>query len=170
MTAPAKPIPRAIAARLSYDSATGAFMWRDGKCAGREAGSVAKDGYRHIAFNEDGKFRSVLAHRMAWFIHYGEEPPPQVDHINRNRADNRIENLRAASAADNARNRGPIRNAKYKGVCFDPSGRGASKPWRAYLHVKRRRVEVGRYATAELALEAYKVAAKKFHGEFASWQ
>lgn len=170
MTAKAKTIPDHVLSRLTYNAETGEIVWNCGsKNAGRVAGSIAKDGYRHIGFTDGGKFRSVLAHRVAWMLHFREQPPEQIDHINRQRSDNRIANLRPATPAENARHRGPIRNAKYKGVAFDPSSR-TKKPWRAYIHLRKRRIYIGRYETAELALEAYKVAARKFHGEFASWE
>lgn len=169
MSAVAKPLPASLLDRLVYCGETGDIRWALGKCAGRLAGSLAKDGYRHIGFSDGGKFRSVLAHRVAWALYYSEEPPAQVDHVNRDRADNRIENLRAATPCDNARNRGPIRRAKYKGVTYDPSAR-TKKPWRAYLHVNKRRIDLGRYATIEAALEAYKAGACEHHGEFAAWE
>lgn len=173
MSAPAKPMLDVLRDLLSYDAETGVLRWRTSsangaRTAGAIAGTVTPRGYRSVQFHHEGKFRAALAHRIAWFLHYGEQPPEQIDHINRNRDDNRIANLRAATAADNARHRGPIRGAEYKGVTYDASSR-TKKPWRAYIHVQKRRIEIGRFRTQAEALAAYQVKAKELHGEFASW-
>ena len=80
--------------RLDYDPSTGVFMWsaseKNARTAGKLAGSVATNGY--VMIQIFGKRR--LAHRVAWFITYGRWPTFSIDHINRNRSDNRIENLR----------------------------------------------------------------------------
>lgn len=88
--------------RLSYDPETGSLRWRDGPKAGRVAGTVGVSGYRRVCIN--GK--QLRAHRIAWFIYHGAMPNDQVDHVNRNRDDNRISNLRDVSNAENQRNRG----------------------------------------------------------------
>lgn len=89
-----------IVERISYCPTVGVFRWRNGPRCGREAGTIS-DGYRVI--NLGGK--PILAHRMAWFLHTGEWPDGPIDHINRDRDDNRIVNLRVVSAAENNRNR-----------------------------------------------------------------
>lgn len=56
-------------------------------------GSLDKDGYKIIKI----KGRQFKEHRIVWFLHYGEFPKNELDHINRNRLDNRIENLRESN-------------------------------------------------------------------------
>ena len=90
---------------LSYSEETGKFSWVK-KIAnakvGERAGSIASTGYRII---NPSKFTGpILEHRLAWFFHYGIFPTKAIDRINRNRLDNRICNLREASAEENSQN------------------------------------------------------------------
>jgi len=105
---------------LDYDRETGNFYWKprptiNQRYVGKRAGTN-KDGYVNIQIN--GKF--VRAHRLVWLIEHGEWPDGDTDHINRNRADNRIENLRDATRSQNMRNaRLPSTNKSgIAGVCW----------------------------------------------------
>lgn len=64
-------------------------------------GSLDKDGYLIIKVKQ----RQFKAHRIAWLLHYGEFPSCELDHINRNRLDNRIENLRESTRKQQIKNR-----------------------------------------------------------------
>jgi hypothetical protein len=91
---------------FNYDCETGEIRWaakvpRSKTKIGDIAGSVMRDGYRRVIVH--GKF--VLAHRLAWLMYYGKFPENEIDHINRNRADNRICNLREATRSQNCMNR-----------------------------------------------------------------
>src|SRR5574337_469220 len=86
---------------FAFDSSTGILTRRTKASSNAEAGAVAghlSKGY--LLVNVDGIKQKV--HRIAWLHHYGEWPPGMIDHINGNRSDNRIANLRVASAAINA--------------------------------------------------------------------
>jgi hypothetical protein len=74
---------------------------RRNRVAGQEAGYTNNIGYRQVSLC--GKIYSV--HRIAWAFYYGEEPSGEIDHINGNRADNRLCNLRLATSAQNNQNR-----------------------------------------------------------------
>jgi hypothetical protein len=92
---------------LSYYPETGWFEWVEkrgpnGKGPGRQAGYVMKNGYRIIKIN----FNKFLAGRLAWFYVFGDWPENEIDHINRNREDNRIENLRLSTRNQNMWNVG----------------------------------------------------------------
>ena len=91
--------------RLHYDAESGVFRWRmntAAKPAGSRAGTaVGSNGYRRIQIA--GK--TILEHRLAVFYVTGEWPKDWVDHINRNRADNRICNLRDLTPQESAFNR-----------------------------------------------------------------
>jgi hypothetical protein len=116
-----KPLPPLEELRrlFNYDSRTGIIRWRingGGVKAGTEAGTIV-NGYRRIKVHES----LYAAHRLVWKIHFGEEPPGEVDHIDRNRANNSITNLRISTASHNSAN-GPIRGV---GTLVRKNGRRA---------------------------------------------
>ena len=125
--------------RLRYDKDTGDFIWIDCKRKASKNGSVAgtilRSGYRHIQI--DGK--QYLAHRLVWLITYGYLPENYIDHINRNRSDNRVENLREVSNQCNQRNSAVnIKNTSgVKGVTYDKGY------WLARIRINKRIVHVG---------------------------
>lgn len=141
---------------LSYDQETGIFRWlvKRPRSKSEVAGYRNNGGYTQIGI--DGKI--YMAHVLAWFYVHERWPANQLDHRNRDRSDNRIDNLRLASGSENCGN-SPTRGGKYKGVWFDK----ASGKWRAEIaHIK-----IGRYDTPEQAAEAYERAARIRYGEFA---
>lgn len=89
----------------------GCLYWKDKPNkklpAGTCAGSPDKDGYILITIN--GK--KYKAHRLIYIMHYGAQPDT-IDHIDRNRANNKIENLRSVSLQENAQNMGMYSNNK----------------------------------------------------------
>lgn len=99
----------------------------------------------------------VIAKRM------GLDTRHEIDHKDRDTFNNQRQNLRPATKLDNSRNRGPNKNntSGFKGVRLE-----AGK-WRAQIRVSKKRIHLGRFATAVLAAEAYNKAAKKYFGEFA---
>jgi len=142
---------------LQYNPQTGTFIWkvkRDWKTpAGSIAGYVMNTGYRCITLFET----RILAHRLAWALHHQEDPGDlQVDHINRNRSDNRICNLRLVDASTNQRNRGLNSNNKsgYAGVCFHK----ATGKWRATVCYGYKSKHLGLFSTPEEASAAYLIA------------
>lgn len=149
---------------LIYNSETGILTWKRRASirvfVGKEAGCKMNGGY--IAIRVRGT--SMLAHRVAWAMHYGVWPPHEIDHINRQRTDNRIANLRLATRAENACNAPcPTRNRLgVKGV-----GKKRNR-YLARLWDGKRSVSVGRYDTLEEAKQAYDEAARKLRGEFSS--
>ena len=88
-----------------------------------------------------------------------------IDHINGDSLDNRKENLRICTKADNNRNVGIRKDNKsgYKGVNY----RESHKKFRAYISLNRKIFHLGYYNTVKEAALAYNEAAKKYHGEFA---
>jgi hypothetical protein len=92
-TKQAKLTAERLRKRLRYDAETGLFTRRVGSGhahAGDMAGSVHSTGYVRICI-DGGRY---TAHRLAWLYVHGVWPSGQIDHINRNRSDNRIANLR----------------------------------------------------------------------------
>ena len=89
---------------LKYEPETGIFFWRVFRSGaikpGVEAGQIIRSGYRSITVNR----RGFLEHRLAWLMVHGKWPNGEVDHINRNRLDNRIVNLRVVTRSQNMHN------------------------------------------------------------------
>lgn len=142
---------------LKYNPKTGILGWKISPCPGVRhnsvAGCISYGGYQVLEFET----KRYYAHRVAWFLHYGEWPARGLDHINGNKADNRIVNLRIATPAQNAWN-----SKTFKGGGWDK----VTNSWRVRLKVNGVNVEVGRYKTSKEARKAYRVAALKHHGEF----
>ena len=145
---------------LSYDQETGLFtrIKRTSNCI--KANEVACrlnsfNKYRQVAFM--GK--TYQAHRLAWFYVHGVFPCGQIDHINRNKSDNRLVNLRDCSISENKQNSGLYKSNKsgFKGV-FRKGNR-----YEAGIRVNNKRIYLGKFGSAELAYEAYVSAAKKLH-------
>lgn len=109
------------------------------------------------------------AHRLAFLYMTGNWPKYQIDHINNNRLDNRWENLREATPAENARNVSMFcsNTSGFKGVGLN--NKSKTKPWRARISVNKKSISLGYFATAEEAFEAYKKAAEFYHKEFAKY-
>jgi hypothetical protein len=155
-----KPLPPldTIASVLSYDPDTGLLRWV--KSTGKaKAGSVAgceAQGYILIGI----KGRLLKAHRLAWLLHHGREPAGDIDHANGNRSDNRIENLREASHAENMHNRRADHDNKsgIKGVCWN-KWKGK---WMGYVNGKH----VGYFSTPDAAEVAVREAREAAHGQF----
>lgn len=149
---------------LSYDAATGHFTWRTPRPkvrVGMRAGYVHHRGYRYIEIDA----RAYAEHRLAWLYVTDKWPKDQLDHINRGRDDNRFENLREASNAQNRANSKHANRTGFKGVSYMPRLR--EKPYGAQITVDRKVRWLGSYATAEEAHQAYLKAARHYHGVFA---
>lgn len=148
---------------VNYDKNTGEFtssVVRGGKrkvIPGQKLGSLSTKGYVQITI--DG--RSYGAHRLAWLYCFGFIPKGQIDHINGNRSDNRIENLRECSQSENNENLSNDSDRSSScivGVCYAPS----RNRWIAY--VKKNGKQVMRICmTKEDAIEKRKQLKRELH-------
>jgi len=153
---------------LSYDPETGLMKWiknRKGSIrAGDIAGSIHQKGYIQIGV----KGKTYLAHRIALIMSGIDlSAEQQVDHINGDRTDNRLKNLRLATNAQNCQNafRRKDNNSGFKGVSFDEK-RGK---WRARIGYEKSQKFLGYFSNAEDAHAAYREASIKLHGEFSKF-
>jgi HNH endonuclease len=161
---------------LSYDPETGELRWKPragsrGTRAGKFAGSVQQPGHGrtqpYLYVYVDG--RHYRAHRLVWLIVHGRWPAEQIDHINRNGLDNRLSNLREADQSQNNCNRPPQHTkqlAGIKGVYARPR-----KGWTAYqaiVMLNGKNVWSRTFHTLTEAVEQYRLAASRYHGEYSS--
>jgi len=125
--------------------------------AGVVAGTTTNKGYVVIYING----RRFMAHRLVWLLHKGKWPAADLDHINENKTDNRIENLREATRAQNMQN---VKIHKHntsgcKGVAWHTS-RGK---WRAYIFCDYQQRHLGLFDTFADAVAARKTAERQLH-------
>lgn len=177
------PSPRLLRRLISYDPFTGELVWRkrpiwlfakprrlhtrehaarhwNARLSGKPAGTInAKKGYVYISVFK----RNLLAHRVIWAIHHGSWPSGQIDHINGNRSDNRIANLRDIQRSDNQRNmkRFVTNKSGVTGVHWDDD----LGKWRAVIHSDGGNVHLGAWSEKAEAVEARKRAERElgFH-------
>ena len=108
--------------------------------------------------------KKYTAHRLAWFYINGAWPKQQLDHINRQKTDNRICNLRECNDSQNRKNIGlnKVNKSGFKGVSIDKF----NSNWKARIFIEGKEIWLGRHKTAELASQAYEAYAKQHHSEF----
>jgi hypothetical protein len=150
-----------VRANMAYEPETGTFLWKVrgyGRMMGKPLGTKVWPGY--IAMKVNGTRH--YAHRVAWLYVHGEWPKGHIDHIDGNKANNAISNLRVATPAQNAARRKTTRNiAPSRGVF--PHGAG----FVARVHFGGKRHYLGYFSTAAAAKAAYEAKAAEIHGEFA---
>jgi len=175
MSAPPKQLPiERLKALLDYDAANGVLIWRrrspsdfnssgqapehkaklwNGSFAGKRAGTVdPSSGYIKVVV--DGKY--YKAHRIAWAIYYGEQPPLEVDHEDRDRSNNRISNLRGSCASHNAKNQ-KLRRTNSTGHVGVSLVHGK---YVSYIGYNGKQKTLGRFSSIEEAIEARRKAAE----------
>ena len=146
---------------LNYDTETGIFTWKEriAKCVhiGAVAGCLEKRiGYVTIGISGD----VFKAHRLAWLYVHGVWPDGLIDHINGQKADNRIANLRVVDAGGNSQNvRKPNKRNKsgFIGVI------AYQGKWRASITVNKKTRRIGDFNTPEEAHKAYLEAKRMLH-------
>lgn len=143
----------AIRGEFAYDPDTGILTRRD---TGLPTGSINK-GYVQVFCR--GRF--YRGHRVCWFLAKGGWPVGPLDHINGNKADNRLSNLRIATVAQNAWNARSHGRFK-KGVTMHRSGK-----FQARISVDGRERYLGLFDTEDEAHAAYCDVAHRSRGEFA---
>jgi hypothetical protein len=146
---------------LRYDETTGDLYWKADVAKNVKAGMVAgksrkRDLYKTLNYQK----RQHQAHRVVWLMMHGSYPKEFIDHINGDRTDNRLCNLREADRHINAQNvRKPNKGntSGYLGVSFK---RGA---YEANLNCGKKTIYLGRYSDPKIAHEAYLEAKRVLH-------
>ena len=148
--------PSAMFAEGKNGPETSAKVWNS-RWAGEPAGSITPLGYARLEIGKQG----YMAHRIAWIHFYGAAPVGEIDHINGEKSDNRIANLRDVTASDNCKNKPlPKKNTSgFVGVSFHKT----SGKWMAYFGSLGKKYYLGLFMTAKDASEARESAAK-VHG------
>ena len=152
-----------LSSLLRYDPHTGEIHWiaaGRGKIKKKAAGTIMQSGYIGVLI----RGKRYLAHRVAWALVHQAWSEHQIDHINGIKADNRIENLRVATNAQNGKNYGTnkLNTSGITGVSWC----GQTKKWRAMIKVDGRSICKGRYADKQDALTARHAAEVEHFGEW----
>jgi hypothetical protein len=145
---------------LAYDAQSGVFRWRGNSSPRVRAGAVAGtlSSYGYVRVKVDGA--NYMAHRLAWFYVHGCWPLECVDHINGDKADNRIANLRDISLRLNQENQRKAHVNNRTGLL---GAHRAGKKFVARIRVNKRAIRLGVFETAQLAHEAYLHAKRAIH-------
>lgn len=132
---------------LSYDPENGSLYWTQKASKktiiGGVAGSVKPTGYICVTFNK----KKLFAHRIVWYLHHGYWPS-EIDHIDRNPGNNKIENLREVSSRQNQQN-----TQRFNFGCYLTQD---TNKWRARLFVEGKKISLGCFNSKEEAQKAYK--------------
>jgi hypothetical protein len=145
--------PEEVRETFGYNANTGNLWWRKKRGrlpAGKLAGGMSDTGYLRVQW----KGRKVRCHRIAW-VHYHGKPIPEgfeIDHANRIRTDNRIENLRLATRGENAKNRGSSRSQT--NVLIGIVWKKSKQHWRNTVYANGQRINVGSRSLFCLAVRA----------------
>lgn len=146
---------------LQYDPETGIFTWRKDRRTGKSgcvAGSAHSKGYVKICVDH----RDRLAHRLAWLYVYGELPVGQIDHIDGDKKNNRISNLRQANNSENQQNLHGPKSNKTQGS-LGTSYCAKYGKWRAKIKVNGKSKSLGYYQTEPEAYAAYLKGKTELH-------
>lgn len=149
---------------FDYDPDTGSLVWKartsNRVTIGSRAPNIDSKGYSRVGVDR----RQHRVHRIIWALYYGAWPLKQIDHINCDRTDNRITNLRLATESQNKANRRKNKNntTGHKGVTKMKRG----KPFSAQITHNRRAYYLGTFNTADEAVDAYAKAAERLFGSY----
>ncbi len=144
---------------LVYSPDDGVFRYactRGPKVQGDPAGTITSHGY--VAIKLDGQMHK--AHRLAWFWQHGAWPEHDIDHINGDKKDNRISNLRDVPRRVNVENKRRARADNQLGCLGVSMLRGK---FRAAIHVRGKHHHIGYFTTQAEAADAYLLAKRSLH-------
>lgn len=136
---------------ISYDEKTGKVFWKKLTSPrikiGNEAGSKYANGYTYLHLNNT----VFMMHRIIWFYYYGEWPESEIDHINGERSDNRICNLRLVTRRQNMQNKKRNREGLPSGAWFNKE----QNRWLSGFGAENKFFHLGSFDNQKDALQAY---------------
>ena len=151
---------------LNYNHESGVFT-RFVKSSGsyKIVGYRDSKGYIQIGLSLNSKMKLLRAHRIAWFIYYGELPNV-IDHVDRNPSNNSIKNLRSCTHQQNNFNTGRQSNntSGYRGVVWNVR----VKKWQSQIKLNGNRIYLGLFNCPKEAFDVYNTRAKELFGEYYS--
>jgi hypothetical protein len=162
-----KLTPARLREALNYNPDTGIFTWKiskKGVIRKENAGCLDKQS-NYLSITIDGL--KNRCHRLAWLYIYSEFPVGMIDHIDRNRTNNRILNLRIVNFSKNSMNTS-IRSdntSGYRGVSWC----NLTKKWAAYIWKDKKKIHIGLFDNIEDAAAAHKRASLELFGEYSSF-
>ena len=131
--------------------------------AGKKAGKINDRGYCKLTFKWNGKSLNWYQHRIVWAMHYGQWPTKSLDHIDGDRANNAITNLREVTVQENGKNRGINKNntSGHTGVTWEKR----LSRWKASITVNGKYISLKTHPNIEDAIAARQAAEieYKFH-------
>jgi hypothetical protein len=158
---------------FNYDEKTGDLFWKErprehfnsdrgfNSFNARLAGKLASTCTSKMSYKTTsvGGYSAIASHRVIWKYHTGKDPVGVIDHINQDKLDSRIENLRDVTQDINCHNTSESKNntSGTKGVSFDKKG----SMWRALITIKGNIIHLGFFKDKESAIKARKEAEEK---------
>lgn len=145
---------------VNYCEQTGVFRWSESAhkpLIGKIAGNPNSNGY--IKFSIGG--RTYMAHRLAWLYVYGKWPTNTIDHMDGDRTNNRISNLRDVTQLVNRQN--VRRTVSGKDSPLGVTLHKKSQRWQAQIRVHGKSVYLGLFDCKNEAHNAYLAAKRAFH-------
>lgn len=139
---------------LEYDALTGVFTWKSRR-PNKQAGTISRKGYRRITIDHVQHY----AHRLAWIITHGSlDPSLSIDHIDGDKQNNAIDNLRLATPSQQLMNQAQVRGIKLE---------KRTNRWTAGLTIKGDYIHLGTFDCPLLARLSYEDARQQHFGSFA---
>jgi hypothetical protein len=142
---------------FSYDPDDGLLRWKVDRSKKVKKGMVAGTmvlGYMRVGLRLSVGRRYIQSHTLSWFLHYGKWPVERIDHINGDRADNRIHNLRDVNKWENNSNLKIHRDGRLPGFRYIK----ASNNYQSQIQVDKKRISLGYFDTEAEAHAAYRGA------------
>jgi len=159
MTVKTLPDLKTLDRTLSYDPKTGKILRYKGNKLTDSVTPHKRTGYLWFSINKE----LYAGHRLAWKMYYRQDIPNdmQIDHINGNGSDNRIENLRLVTMNENMMNKKTYRSNQ-SGI-VGVAKRSDTNSWRAQISVNGKAIKLGSFKTREEAINA-RIAAENKYG------